>query len=134
MLDDRPIAVGSDHGVGVQDIEPAKRRPNTWVRELQSHAETDREPEHKVDRLLICALIEARSCERFGRLAQVVDDGEVESLLHDLGPAERRHWEMLYDLARRELHADKLEPRWKRWLEIEAAATATLGNSPVVHG
>ena len=115
-------------------LEPARRRSNAWVQELQSHTETDREGELKVDRLLICALIEARSCERFSRLAEVIDDDEVESLLHDLGPAERRHWEMLYELAQREMPAEILEPRWTRWLQIEAAVTAKRGTSPVVHG
>jgi tRNA-(ms[2]io[6]A)-hydroxylase len=115
-------------------LEPARRRANTWVRDLQSHTQTARGGELKVDRLLICALIEARSCERFSRLAEVIDDDEVESLLHDLGPAERRHWEMFYDLARREMPAEILEPRWNGWLEIEAAVSAKRGTSPVVHG
>jgi tRNA-(ms[2]io[6]A)-hydroxylase len=115
-------------------LEPARRRANTWVRDLQSHTQTARGGELKVDRLLICALIEARSCERFSRLAEVIDDDEVESLLHDLGPAERRHWEMFYDLARREMPAEILEPRWNGWLEIEAAVSAKRGTRPVVHG
>src|SRR4051812_47160789 len=50
------------------------------------------EPWRRVARLLFGALVEARSCERFPRLAEVVDDREVSLLLADLGPAESRHW------------------------------------------
>jgi len=115
-------------------LHPAKRRPNPWVRDLLCHQETDREPELKVDRLLVCALIEARSCERFSRLLEVVVDDEVVSLLRDLGPAEHRHWLILYELASRELPAERLDERWRRWLEIEARLTARGGRRPVVHG
>jgi len=119
------------HGRG---LEPARRRANPWVRELLAHQQTDREPELKVDRLLVCALIEARSCERFSRLLEVVEDPEVASLLQDLGPAEHRHWRVLFALAAREMPAEQLDPRWQRWLEVEARLTARGGRRPVVHG
>lgn len=115
-------------------LHPAKRRPNPWVRELLSHQQTDREPELKVDRLLVCALIEARSCERFSRLLEIVDDHEVASLLRELGPAEHRHWRVLFELSSRELPPERLDPRWRRWLQIEARLNARGGRRPVVHG
>ena len=119
------------HGRG---LEPARRRANPWVSELMAHQQTDREPELKVDRLLVCALIEARSCERFSRLLEVVEDPEVASLLQDIGPAEHRHWRVLFALAAREMPAKRLDPRWQRWLEVEARLTARGGRRPVVHG
>ncbi len=112
----------------------AKRRPNPWVGALRDHIETDREPALKADRLLVGALIEARSCERFTRLSDVLDDDEVARLLQDLGPAEARHWQMFYELAAREIPADRLEKRWCEWLEIERDVTARGGKSPRVHG
>ncbi|MDX1388174.1 MAG: tRNA isopentenyl-2-thiomethyl-A-37 hydroxylase MiaE [Acidobacteriota bacterium] len=112
----------------------AKRRPNPWVAALRAHIESDREPGLKADRLLVCALIEARSCERFTRLSEVVDDDEVARLLHDLGPAEARHWKMFHTLAAREIPPDRLESRWRQWLQIERDVTARGGNSPRVHG
>jgi tRNA-(ms[2]io[6]A)-hydroxylase len=115
-------------------LKPAKRRPNPWVRELLAHQETDREPELKVDRLLVSALIEARSCERFSRLLHVVEDDEVAAMLRDLGPAEHRHWRVLFALAAREMPPERLEARWRRWLEVEARITARGGRRPVVHG
>jgi len=113
---------------------PAHRRPNSWVQALRGQMVTDREPDFKVDRLLVGALIEARSCERFTRLAAVLEDDEVLRLLTDLGPAEARHWQMFYDLARRELPAEILSARWQRWLEFERDLTASRGREPTVHG
>lgn len=117
-------------------ISPGKKRKNPWVRGLREHMQTDRGPLLKVDRLLVGALIEARSCERFTCLLEVVEDTdpEVARLLHDLGPAEKRHWQMFYALARRELPAEQLEPRWQSWLEHEAELARRGGTQPTVHG
>lgn len=117
-------------------FEPARKRANPWVRELRQHLETNRERELKVDRLLLGALIEARSCERFTLLLEEIEDQdpEVARLLVDLGPAEKRHWEMFYRLAQREMEAEELEPRWRRWLEIESEISLRGGREPRVHG
>lgn len=115
-------------------IPPARRRPNPWVGALRAAMVRDREPDLKADRLLVGALIEARSCERFTRLLEVVEDDEVRLLLYDLGPAEKRHWRMFHDLAARELPAQAFLERWDRWLEIEREASAAGGVEPTVHG
>lgn len=115
-------------------LPPAKRRPNPWVRGLKARMTTDREPALKVDRLLVGALIEARSCERFTRLCAVVDDPEVAELLRELGPAEKRHWTTFHRLASRHLSAEGLDRRWRQWLEIERDLTAGLGRAATVHG
>ncbi|MCP3979865.1 MAG: hypothetical protein GY716_11200 [bacterium] len=112
-----------------------RRRSNAYVNALRRNAQTDREPALKVDRLLIGALIEARSCERFSCLLDGLGDRdpEVAALLADLGPAEKRHWEMFFALARREAEPDWLEGRWKAWLQYESDAIGS-GESPSVHG
>src|ERR1044072_608390 len=75
-----------------------------------------REPWSKVDRLLLGALVEARSCERFTRLLAVVEDAEVARLLNDLGPAEQRHREGFYALAGPDVPSDRLAARRRGWL------------------
>lgn len=114
----------------------ARKRSNPWVQGLRRHMETDRAAPLKVDRLLIGALIEARSCERFTCLLTEIEDKDAElaRLLHDLGPAEKRHWQMFFHLARREMPATELEPRWQRWLEIERELSRQGGTRPTVHG
>jgi tRNA-(ms[2]io[6]A)-hydroxylase len=110
------------------------RRKNPWAQSLRDQIVSGREPWTKVDRLLFGALIEARSCERFTRLLEVVEDREVARLLADLGPAERRHWELFFELAGREVDAEALEARFQHWREFEADLARGLGVSPAVHG
>lgn len=115
---------------------PSKKRSNPWVQGLRRQVESDREDILKVDRLLVGALIEARSCERFTCLMHALGDREpdVRRLLFDLGPAEKRHWQMFFQLAQRHLSAEELEPRWQRWLDLEAKLSAAGGIHPTVHG
>ena len=110
------------------------RRRNPWAQALRSQIVPGREPWTKIDRLLFGAMIEARSCERFTRLLEVVEDPEVVHLLSDLGPAERRHWELFHRLAGREVDAEALEVRFQHWREFEADLARGLGTSPAVHG
>ncbi|HEY4573174.1 MAG TPA: tRNA isopentenyl-2-thiomethyl-A-37 hydroxylase MiaE [Thermoanaerobaculia bacterium] len=112
------------------------RRKNPWAQALRGQIVPGREPWTKVDRLLFGAMIEARSCERFTRLLEVVEDQdpEVAHLLADLGPAERRHWELFHRLAGREVDAEALAVRFQRWREFEADLARGLGISPAVHG
>jgi tRNA-(ms[2]io[6]A)-hydroxylase len=110
------------------------RRKNPWAQSLKAQIVLGREPWTKVDRLLFGAMVEARSCERFTRLLEVVDAPEVAHLLADLGPAERRHWQLFYQLAGRETEAEALAARFQRWREHEADLARGLGTSPAVHG
>ena len=110
------------------------RRKNRWAQSLRERIVLGREPWTKVDRLLFGALVEARSCERFTRLAEVVEDREVLRLLADLGPAERRHWELFYRLAGRGVDPEKLADRFLGWREFEADLARGLGIAPAIHG
>jgi len=112
----------------------ARRRPNGYVRALRARIDVSSEPELRTDRLLVTAIIEARSCERFGRLLEAVEDSEVRDLLLDLGPAEARHWRMFHELAARGVETEAFARRWRRWLEIECDLAAERGLAPTVHG
>jgi len=117
-------------------LKLSRRRANSYVRGLHERIRRERREELKVDRLLVGALVEARSCERFTRLLEVLGnrDAEVSRLLADLGPAERRHWEMFHGLAAREMDAAGFEDRWRRWLEWERDLMSSRGTAPTVHG
>lgn len=112
----------------------AGRRPNLWAQGLHRHLRNVPEPWLKVDRLLLGALIEARSCERFTLLHATTADPEVRDLLLDLGPAEHRHWQLFHRLAERAVEAKTLAARFARWLEIERDLNASGGVRPTVHG
>jgi len=112
----------------------AGRRSNPWAQGLRDRVRGVQEPWLKVDRLLIGALIEARSCERFTLLHDATDDAELRALLLDLGPAEKRHWELFHRLAGREVPATELEKRFGGWLEFERELAKNGGVRPTVHG
>jgi tRNA-(ms[2]io[6]A)-hydroxylase len=58
------------------------------------------EPMRAVDRLLIAALIEARSCERFGLLRDHLEDAELAAFFGSLFESEARHHSTYVRLAR----------------------------------
>jgi len=60
-----------------------------------------------VDRLLVGALIEARSCERFQLLAAATDDEDLRALWTDLLASEARHYRTFVDLAVRAAGGDR---------------------------
>jgi len=89
------------------------------------------------DRLIIAALIEARSCERFKLLLEAMKpDHPMYAFYTELFEAEARHYRTFVDLAIA-AHGDEAEIRARldRALEIEAEIIAGIGPpSPVVHG
>jgi tRNA-(ms[2]io[6]A)-hydroxylase len=74
------------------------QRPAPYAGRLRERVRRD-DPERLVDLLLCCALIEARSCERFGLLAQAAPDAALARLWGGLLEAEARHHQMYIDLA-----------------------------------
>jgi tRNA-(ms[2]io[6]A)-hydroxylase len=92
-----------------------------------------------VDRMLVAALIEARSCERFQLLvAGLASAGEAElaRLYDDLLASEARHYRTFVDLAVRAAGGD--EARVRERLSALAAAEgelcARLGTGATIHG
>lgn len=57
------------------------------------------EPERLLDTLLVCAFIEARSCDRMKRLSEELPDPELAALYGDLLASEARHHATYVDLA-----------------------------------
>lgn len=77
-----------------------------------------REPERLVDSLLVSALVEARSCERFAGLVDVLPE-DVASLYRGLLASEARHFRNYLTLAR-EVDAGRVAARLPELLATEA--------------
>lgn len=73
-----------------------------------------------LDKLLLCALIEARSCERFKRLSEGLDDEYLSSFYRRFMESEAGHYRTFIDLARIFVHEEKVWARWQQWLDMEA--------------
>jgi len=142
LLDARGIALGEPrvdayakelrHAASLPPREPALARAPS------SHAAL-------LDRLLIGALIEARSCERFKLVLAELDargapgSEDVLTLYRELFPAEARHYRLFVDLAVREAGGDRalVERRLAQLAQAEAKICDGLEGSPAratIHG
>ena len=79
-----------------------------------------------VERLLLNALIEARSAERFKVLWKNINDEELSQFYHDLMISEATHYRNFLSLAKTYKPEDYVENRWKEFLKAEAAIMKML--------
>jgi tRNA-(ms[2]io[6]A)-hydroxylase len=73
-----------------------------------------------VDQLLINALIEARSCERFKLLWKNIADPELQKFYYELMVSEAGHYKNFIRLAKEYLPAEVVDERWQELLLQEA--------------
>ena len=76
--------------------------------------------EQLVERLLLNALIEARSCERFKLLWKNIEDKELQRFYYDLMVSEAGHYHNFIELAKEYMPEEKVEERWRYFLAEEA--------------
>jgi len=79
-----------------------------------------------VEKLLLNALIEARSCERFKLLHQNIQDEELSKFYYELMVSEAGHYNSFLDMAKRFMPEEKVMKRWSEFLEAEAEILKTL--------
>jgi tRNA-(ms[2]io[6]A)-hydroxylase len=99
-------------------------------------AARSRDPERLVDSLLFCALIESRSCERLGLLAEALEpvDAPLAGFYRQLARAEARHQNVYVELAGTVAPADEVCARLAALAQHEAEVLASLPRSPRLHG
>ena len=98
-----------------------RQRKDEYVNELMKfeYKSGDR-TERLVEKLLICALIEARSCERFRLLSLYVNDLNLRKFYYKFMVAEAGHYRLFIDLAKKYgKDEDKVMARWKEYLAQE---------------
>jgi len=86
------------------------------------------------DRLLIAAMIEARSCERFMVISENINDKELADFYFQLMKSEARHYTMFLSLARELCPNIDVENKWERFLVYEAEVISKRGVKEEVHG
>ena len=107
------------------------QRPAPYAGRLRDATRTH-EPARLVDTLLCCALIEARSCERFQLLADALEDTALRDFYAGLFAAEARHHGIYIELAER-LVGEAARPRLLELAAIEALALAESPPLPRLH-
>ncbi len=96
-------------------------RKDHYVSELQKlRRKGGSRNEVLVEDLLVCAMIEARSCERFRLLSLHVDDPELKVFYHEFMVSEAGHYRMFLDLACKYMPEARVRARWQEFLDGEA--------------
>ena len=91
--------------------------PGRYAGELRKLVRTH-EPGRYIDTLIVGAIIEARSCERFAKLAPHLDD-ELQKFYLSLLKSESRHYEDYLKLAKRAADGADISARIQQFLELE---------------
>ena len=91
------------------------------------------EPERLLDFLLVCGLIEARSHERLGLLAEHCGDPELSGFYRALMASEARHYGAYWVLATTYYDRPQVEQRLTELATVESQLLATLHPEPRIH-
>jgi len=108
-----------------------RNRPDEYVVALSKHIRKgDKRERQLMDHLLINALIEARSCERFKLLWKNIQDEGLQKFYYELMVSEAGHYVSFVKLAKEYMPAETVDARLQELLRIEADIIATLEHRP----
>ncbi|HLL54906.1 MAG TPA: tRNA-(ms[2]io[6]A)-hydroxylase [Myxococcaceae bacterium] len=119
LMDERGLVLGRDNG------DPYAQKLQTLVRKTQ--------PERRLDRLLVAAVIEARSCERLALLAGGLPPGPLKRFYAELAQSEDGHQELFFRLACQAHGEQEARARVEVILTREAEIVAEIGIRPAIH-
>ena len=101
------------------DIDFKRQQPGHYGKRLNALVRSE-EPMRGVDRLLVAALIEARSCERFCLLKDHVRDPELADFYGSLFESEAGHYATYVQLAKNFMPSDIVDQRLDELASEEA--------------
>lgn len=106
--------------LAARGVKFRRMKASSYGRRLHALVRND-EPERAIDRLLVAALIEARSCERFGLLRERLSDRDLASFYDDLFESEARHHATYVRMAKRFGAGAAVDARLEEMSAAEAA-------------
>lgn len=102
-------------------LQFGKKRTDEYVVKLSKlERKGDRIERQLMDKLLINALIEARSCERFKILWKNLQDEELKQFYYELMASEAGHYVTFVKLAKAYMPEEIVKERWHELLRLEA--------------
>lgn len=111
----------------------SRQHRNEYASRLRDLVRMGTGPGELIDRLMISALIEARSCERFKLLADECSDKELAKLYRGLWASEHGHYRTFIQLAERILPEKVVARRWGEMLDAEARIIQSQSPGPRMH-
>ena len=110
-----------------RNLKLGKQRKDVYVNALMAFQKKDGDLIDKMlDQLLLMAMIEARSCERFKRLSEGLDDPYLRNFYRRFMESEAGHYTLFIDLAETYIDKEKVRKRWSEWLQYEASVMNQL--------
>lgn len=109
-----------------RNIPLGRQRKDEYVNQLMQLTTKGDQEKTFLDRLLICGLIEARSCERFKLLSENLEDESLQKFYRELMISEAGHYRTFLELAETYVPATKVRARWKELLHAEAEIMKSL--------
>jgi len=104
-----------------------RQRKDEYVNQLLQQEPKGSGSEDKLlNKLMICALIEARSCERFRLLSENLEDELLKKFYYKFMVSEAGHYRLFIDLAETYFSAEKVRECWRKWLKNEENILAQL--------
>ena len=108
-------------------LKLGRQRKDDYVNALNDFCQKGGAEEGRLlDQLLMMAMIEARSCERFKRLSEGLADDYLKKFYRRFMESEAGHYTLFIDLAETYIEKEKVRNRWKEWLDHESATMKTL--------
>lgn len=103
-----------------RELNLGRQRKDEYVNKLLAFQKKGGSREDRLlEKLLTCALIEARSCERFRLLSLHIAEDALKEFYHTFMVAEAGHYRLFIDLAKRYSGEEKVKHRWEEYLEHE---------------
>jgi tRNA 2-(methylsulfanyl)-N6-isopentenyladenosine37 hydroxylase len=101
-------------------LKLGRQRRDEYVNKLlEFQAKGGSQEDRLLDQLLTMALIEARSCERFKRLSEGLEDEYLQHFYRRFMESEAGHYTLFIELAETYIDKEKVKTRWKEWLAHE---------------
>ncbi|MEO6454930.1 MAG: tRNA-(ms[2]io[6]A)-hydroxylase [Ginsengibacter sp.] len=103
-----------------RNLPLGKQRKDEYVNQLLAFQKKGGSPSERfLDQLLTMALIEARSCERFKRLSEGLEDAYLRNFYRHFMESEAGHYTLFITLAETYILKETVRNRWKQWLTHE---------------
>jgi tRNA-(ms[2]io[6]A)-hydroxylase len=110
-----------------RNLKLGKQRKDEYVNKLIDFQKQGGSVESRMlDQLLTMALIEARSCERFKRLSEGLNDEYLRNFYRRFMESEAGHYTLFIELAETYVDKEKVRKRWAEWLKYEAGVINDL--------
>ncbi len=103
-----------------RSLKLGRQRKDIYVNSLLQFQKKDGGPQERfLDQMLTMALIEARSCERFKRLSEGLDDAYMRNFYRKFMESEAGHYTLFITLAEHYMDKTLVRKRWVEWLTYE---------------